>query len=254
MIFLKETHCETCNKKVELWELEMVGGTEKGKKIEWKKGCVCEDRKLAREAVANNKLNKIRKIQNYFHDHSLISKDLEKATFENFKARNDSQAYGKKVSERFVDVFDTDEPRNILFHGSFGLGKSHLAKSIADGVIANGKHAIFISVPKLLRKIKSTYSNDSEINEDKIIQVLESVDLLVLDDLGAEKQTDWTAERIFDIIDTRQGMSTVYTTNFTPEDLIQKVGERNFSRVVNRETTVIEIKGDNYRLEDTKGE
>ena len=253
MTFQKEEICEGCQKKIKVYSIQIMGGENKGQWQEWRKGCVCEEMKMAKQAIDNKKNQKLRRTKEIFNRNSLISKDLEKASFDNFEPNNDLQKYMKKVSGRYVDIFKLDEPRNLVFSGSFGLGKSHLAKAIADGIMGNDYTAIFISVPKLLRKIKSTYSNESKINEDDIIQTLEQVDCLILDDLGAEKSSDWTAERIFDIIDSRQGKHTVYTTNYTPDDLVKRLGERNFSRVINRDTTVLEVEGNNYRLQDMKG-
>lgn len=253
MTFLRDETCEGCQKKIEVYEIQVIGGEHEGEWIEWRKGCVCEDIKLAEQAERNHQNMKHRKTQDFFNSNSLISKDLEKASFDNYNPNNDLQNYAKRVSQKYAKVFSLERPRNLSFHGSFGLGKSHLAKSIADEVMKKGFTAIFISVPKLLRKIKSTYANDSKINEDDIITMLEEVDLLVLDDLGAEKKSDWVTERIFDIIDSRQGCNTIYTTNFKPEDLVNKLGERNFSRVVNQDTTIVEIEGENNRLKDLKG-
>ena len=254
MTFLSEETCHGCQRKIEVYEVEVIGGPNKGDLIEWKKGCVCEDIQMAEKAKENRAKAITRKMQEIFESHSLISRDLEKANFENFEPKNKQQDYAKRSCMKYVQIFERENPRNLLLYGNYGLGKSHLAKSVTDGLIEKGFSAIFISVPKLLRKIKSTYSNDSEVSEDEIINHLEQVDLLVLDDLGAEKQSDWTIERIFDIIDSRQGMSTIYTTNYTLNDLRAKIGERNFSRVVNQDTTSLEFSGKNYRLSNFEGD
>lgn len=239
--------------KVEVYEIELIGGPEKGKVQEWKKGCKCEDIKLAKEAEKNHQKSKMRKFRNMFEKNSLISRDLQGATFDNYEAKTEKQEYAKRVAKRYAEVFERDNPKNILFFGSFGLGKSHLAKAITDDLIKKEFTTIFISIPKLLRKIRATYNKESDVKEDDIITILEKVDCLILDDLGAEKTSDWTMERVFDIVDSRQGKHTVYTTNYEPDDLINRLGERNFSRVINRETTVLEIDGNNYRLENFGG-
>lgn len=263
MIFREKATCNGCQKKIEIYDMELNAGPNKGDWIEWKKGCICEDLAIAREAIANRERHEFERAKKFFDEHSLINNALKKANFDNFEPKNDSQDYAKRTSERYVEIFDLDNPKNLSFHGTFGIGKSHLAKSIADGVM-NKKYkdrhgiersytAIFISVPKLLRKIKSTYDRDSEVNEDDVIQVLENVHCLVLDDIGAENSTPWVQDILFDVIDSRQGKHTIYTTNFSPEDLIVKLGERNFSRVINQDTTVIELDGENHRLVNFRG-
>lgn len=266
MTFLREETCGGCDRKVEIYDLEIIGGSRKGETIEWKKGCVCDEIELANKSIKSRRKLVRDKMEDFFSENSLINKDLQKATFENYLPENKSQSFAKRTAQRYVEVFDLDKPRNLSFHGTFGIGKSHLAKAICDGVMAKetkenegkqGKHGynvIFISVPKLLRKIKSTFDKDSDINEDEMLRYLEETDLLVLDDLGAENATHWSYQVIFDIVDSRQGKNTIYTTNYMPDDLIEKLGERNFSRVVNQDTNVIEIDGDNHRLKRFRGD
>lgn len=242
-----------------IYEVGIIGGPQKGEKIQTdiretidgkEYGCRCEDIELAKEAVKNHERLKVKKMRDVFDRHSLINKQLQKATFENYEPSNESQTKAKRIAARYVEVFDLKEPRNLLFSGGYGIGKSHLSKAITDGVIEEGHSAVFISVPKLLTKLRTTYNKDSEFSEGDLIEALNGTRLLVLDDLGAEKSSEWAFEKLFEIIDSRQGMHTIYTSNFSPEDLIDKLGERNFSRVVNRDTTIVEIKGDNHRLDN----
>lgn len=248
MTFLRKETCHGCKMEVEVYELEIIGGENKGKMIEWKKGCICKDLEIISEVKKRGKINKFKKMKRLFDEKSMINRDLMNANFDSYHPKNENQEYAKRVSERYVEVFEKDEPRNLLFWGNYGIGKSHLAKSIADGVMKKGNTAIFISLPKLFRKLRSTYSKESDIVEDEIIKALESVDLLILDDLGSEKSSEWGSERIFDLVDSRQGKHTIYTTNYHPNDLLKTFGEHIFSRIVNGDTTIIEFKGKNYRL------
>jgi DNA replication protein DnaC len=94
---------------------------------------------------------------------------------------------------------------------------------------------IFVSVPKLLQAFRNTYNNDSEISEGQLLQALETVDCLVLDDIGAENKTDWATDKLFNIIDSRQGKSTIFTSNLDMKALENPktgVGPRNFSRIM----------------------
>ncbi|WP_193065317.1 ATP-binding protein [Oceanobacillus oncorhynchi] len=251
MTFLREETCE-CGEDVKVYEMEIGIGPRKGEMIESKIGCKCEDIKLANEAVNRRNRLKVDKMKTVFDKHSLINRELQQATFENYESSNPSQDKALKISRRFVEVFDKDKPINLLFAGAYGVGKSHLAKSITDGIISKGFSSIFISVPKLLTKFRSSYNKDSDYSESDLIDALSTVDVLILDDLGAEKDSDWSWEKLFEIVDSRQGLHTIYTSNYSPEDLIVKMGERNFSRIVNRDTTTVEIKGDNYRLGNFK--
>jgi len=252
MTLIKTEFCSDCQNETEVYEIEIVGGEHKGETMEWKKGCRCEEIQMANEELKKRNHLKQEKMKKVFDRHSLINRDLQNACFENYQPDNHRQDYAKRTAERYVEVFDIDDSKNLLMHGIYGVGKSHLAKAIADGVMEKGYSSIFISVPKMLRKIKSTYNKDSEVNEDEILTVLEDVDLLILDDIGTEKRTDWTSERIYDIIDSRQGKHTIYTTNLSPDELKTELGERNFSRVQNRDTSVLKIDGENNRLKDSR--
>lgn len=250
MILVEEKFCKGCREKVKVYRMTLIGGPDKGKEILTNVGCKCEDIALAREAYQNYQRAKFSKLKEQFDRYSLINPRLQQATLDNYIPKNDSQRIAKNEVVRYIEGFDKNKPRNLLFTGGYGVGKSHLAIVIADGVIRKGFTTIFISVPKLLRKIRATYSRELQIREEDIFSMLETVDLLILDDIGAEKQSDWSHERIFDLIDSRQGMSTIYTTNFSPEHLMELFGERNFSRIFNEDTSYIEIFGENHRLAD----
>jgi DNA replication protein DnaC len=222
-------------------------------------GCKCMDYQLADEVKTERKMKVLRKQLEIFDEHSLINEKLKNASFTNYIPSNPKQERAKKLFMRYAEVFDPDKPINLYCYGSFGIGKSHLAKSSADDLMKKGKSCIFISVPKLLRKLKDTYNKESIATEDKLLQALEAVDVLILDDIYSEKPTKWALEKMFDIIDSRQGKHTIYTSNMSPDEMIEdmeelkdrglrKQAERIFSRILNEDTELVEMEGQNYRL------
>lgn len=257
MILVREGVCEGCQYPIKVYETKLIGGPRKGERVEVTYGCKCEDIKLAKQAQENKEKRELQRVLEHFDYYSLISKRLKEATLDNYIPQNQSQQIAKESVKKYIEIFSLDNPINLLFIGGYGVGKSHLAKCIADGIMQKENPetkrrytAIFISVPKLLRKIRSTYNRNSEISEADIFEILEEVDLLVLDDIGAERQNDWTEERLFDIIDSRQGKHTIYTSNYNERDLFDLLGERNFSRIVNEDTKILQIDGENFRLRD----
>src|SRR5690625_4159968 len=222
MTFLRTEKCHGCQMMIEVYKTTNPFTDEE---VEVTKGCRCEEVKFVSQMLEESERKVKEKRQRMFKQYSLISKDLEKATFDNYIPTNKSQAHAKKVSLRYVEIFNLDEPRNLLFTGKYGIGKSHLAKVIADGVMDKGYDSIFISVTKLITKFRSSYNKGSEYTEEELIEALNTVDLLVLDDLGSEKATDWALEKLFEIVDQRQGMHTIYTSNLNEEALFEKLGE-----------------------------
>lgn len=228
--------------------MELIGGPNKGQKKELRYGCKCEEKQLAKQAQEQYERLKQAKAMKAFDRFSLVNRTLQRATFDSFQPTNDQQEKALRNAQKYIEKFDPNEPLNMLFYGAPGLGKSHIAISIANAVMEKGYPSIFISVPKLLRKIKDTYNKKSDVSEDELFSVLEGIELLVLDDIGAENHTDWSRERLFDLIDSRQGRSTIYTTNYDPDELTERMGERDASRIINEDTYLFELTGDNYRM------
>jgi DNA replication protein DnaC len=132
----------------------------------------------------------------------------------------------KRYCERYAD-----KPRGwIILQGQRGSGKTHLAYAIAKRAIGNGIGTFCHSVPELLDMLRSSY-NDSSY--DEIMKDLENVELLVLDDLGAQANTDWTAEKLFEIFNTRSRrlLPTVITTNANLNDDNCGIDPRILSRL-----------------------
>lgn len=205
-----------------------------------------EDRQLAEEAHQSYiRLGK-EKVTRLFDENSLINKDLQKASFDNYEPNTNSKS-ALELTKRYADIFNMDKPRNLLLYGNYGTGKSHLSVAITKNLMEKGYTCLFISMPKLLSKIRTTYNKNSQQSESDLMQYLEDVDLLVLDDIGAEKDNEWSISKLFEIVDGRIGKHTIYTTNFEPSELRKKIGERNFSRVM-QNTYEVKMIGEDYRL------
>lgn len=242
--------CTHCGYQVEVYDFTHLFGPNKGQSFEGHIGCRCEDIRMGVETL---KLHEEKKRQLIFNKNSLINPDLQTATFEKYQPTNDSTENALIDAKQYVSSFEKDKPSNMIFVGAYGLGKSHLAVSISKQIISNGYTSIFISVPKLLSKIRSTYNKKSTHTEDELMSVLESVDCLVMDDMGAEqsKKPDdgesWAVSKLYEIIDGRVGKHSVFTTNLTSKELQERIGPRSYSRMM-KNTKVVKIIGEDYRL------
>jgi len=136
----------------------------------------------------------------------------------------------------FVDDLDRRlaEGRGLWIFGDTGTGKTTLAMLISKAALEAGKSVAIYSLPKLLARIRRTY--DSEPGGDSYLSLfdkLTSVDLLHIDDLGAEKRSDWVLEQLYALVNERYETerSVVITTNLGHEELEEQIGSRTVSRL-----------------------
>lgn len=251
-VILNNYQCEGCSENVSVTEMTIAGGPDKGKKERFYMGCKCEDIALAERALENDKKAKMNRTKDIFDQNSLVNKSLLKATLENYLPPNEELDKAKQTVMNFVSEFDPKDGKNLLLVGTYGTGKSHLSYATAKRLIEKGYSALFLSVPKLLTKIKETYNASSKFSENDLLEFVALVDLLVLDDLGAEytnmknSSDNWTMTKLFEVIDSRAGKHTIYTTNLSSVELESKVNARNFSRIMD-DTEVVPMNGKDYR-------
>ena len=124
--------------------------------------------------------------------------------------------------------------RGLWLTGDIGTGKSTLAMLISKAAIDNGHSVAIYSVPQLLAEIRDTYNADpGQRSYMDFFRRLSAVELLHLEDLGAEKQTDWVLEQLYSLINQRyeDERSIVATTNLSFDELERQVGARTASRL-----------------------
>ena len=243
---IKTFVCDDCNRTVEQKELEIPIGPRKGETILANYGCKCADIKLAEDSKRIRAQLKNEKMKRFFDYYSLINKSLENATLENYQPTSSELKEAKQNIMNYIQKFDGT--KNLLLHGSYGTGKSHLSVSVTKELMVKGHECLFLSLPKLLTKIKETYNNKG-VTEDELLEAIQHVDLLVLDDIGAEHHTEWVNSKLFEILDDRAGKATVYTTNLNSKELRTQINERNFSRMMEN-TEIIKMNGNDYRRKE----
>jgi DNA replication protein DnaC len=128
-----------------------------------------------------------------------------------------------------------DAGRGLWLMGDTGTGKTTLAMLVSKAALQDSRSVAIYSLPKLLARIRRTY--DSEPGGDSYLSFFErltSVDLLHIDDLGAENRTEWVLEQLYALVNERyEGQrSLVVTTNLEEPDLEEQIGARVVSRLV----------------------
>jgi DNA replication protein DnaC len=116
----------------------------------------------------------------------------------------------------------------LVFLGTYGCGKTHLAAAIANERVSQGYQALFVVVPDLLDHLRATYSPNSQVSYDKRFEEVRTTPLLVLDDLGTESATPWAQEKLYQIFNYRYNacLPTVITTSFELEDIDTRLRTR----------------------------
>jgi DNA replication protein DnaC len=150
---------------------------------------------------------------------------------------SDLDAAVLRVVREFVDDLEEnlDAGRGLSLMGDVGTGKTSLAMLVSKSALELGRSVAIYSLPRLLARIRRTY--DAERGEQSYLEFFErltSVDLLHVDDLGAEKRSDWVLEQLYAIVNERYETqrSIVVTTNLDQVALEDQIGPRTVSRLV----------------------
>ena len=152
------------------------------------------------------------------------------------------RSFTRRVDEKL------DQGRGLWFAGDVGTGKTTLAMLVSKTALAAGRTVAIYSVPRLLNLVREAMV--SEQGKLEFLDRLGTVDLLHLDDLGAQTQSEWVLEQLYSIINTRyeDQRSIVVTSNEFPDELASEIGERTVSRL-SEMCDVLPLQGPDRRLE-----
>ena len=200
----------------------------------------CECRK---KLAHTNHLEKMRLPRRYTDCH-----------FHNYRPQNPSQERALSFSTKLAMEYPAVE-RGLLFSGTVGVGKTHLAVSILKGLTERGFTCLFYEFGALLKEIQDSYNASTKTSELRVLAPVFDADVLVLDELGASKPTDWVRDTMAHIINTRYNdrKVTIFTTNYLDdrlaareETLEDRIGVRLRSRLFEMCKTVF-ISGEDFR-------
>lgn len=122
----------------------------------------------------------------------------------------------KMVAQGFVREYPGGAEKGLLLMGPSGVGKTHLAVASLRELIRRGHNGIFCDYRELLKEIQASYNPASESTEMKILDPIRTVEILVLDDLGASKPSAWVLDIIGLVLNARynERLTTILTTNY----------------------------------------
>ena len=169
-----------------------------------------------------------------------IPKRYLHCTLGNFTAYNESLEKAVAQARRVADAFP-EVGRGLFLEGQPGVGKTHLAVAVLKQAIqTTGARGLFYDTRDLLRIIRSTYDPSIRTTELEVLRPVMQAELLVLDDLGAEKTSEWVDETMNLIVNTRynERRLTLFTSNYPdipddtePNSLLFRIGVRMRSRL-----------------------
>src|SRR5208283_5603493 len=124
-----------------------------------------------------------------------------------------------RTARTFAETYPVDTAgRGLLFVGAAGLGKTHLAVGVLQRLVRErGVKGLFCDYRELLKKIQNSYNPEVRTTELDLLKPVFAAEVLVLDDLGAQKPNDWVGDTVALILNSRYNdkLTTIITTNYS---------------------------------------
>lgn len=221
-------HCGVCKgKKQRKIPASILSG---GKEMKVRCICKCEEEKKKRREEEEERKEAMKRIER-LRNSSLIDDRFREARLAVFRQTKDNQK-AFKVARRYVDRFTEmyENRQGIIFWGEVGTGKSYTAACIANELLERKIPVVMTSFVKILQNIQGNQE------EEKVIMArLNDAKLLIVDDLGTERNTDYALEKVYNIIDSRYrvGKPLILTTNMTIREMQENTDIR-YKRIYDR--------------------
>lgn len=212
-------HCAVCHKKTETIIKHPFNDTKR--KVRCKCGCKTE-KDLFEERQKVEELDRQRRI-------CFAESNMANWNFQNDDRRNEKLSNAMKVyADKFPEM--RKEGRGLLLHGTVGTGKTFYAACIANSLIDYGYSVLMTNFARLTNQLQGMFDG-----KQQFIDSLNRYSLLIIDDLGAERKSEFMQEQVFNIIDARyrSGLPFIITTNLSTDE-IKKPQEVGYSRIYDR--------------------
>ena len=231
-------HCGKCRtpKQTRVTVMDMV--------ISPKVLCKCEVERRDREAEAERQKELAERIKKY-RKMGFPQSQMEYWTFDNDDGGNEKLT---NMAKRYVNHFDAlrKEGKGLLLYGGVGTGKTYIACMIANALIDKGYPVLVTNFARILSTLQGTF------DKQEYLDSLNQFKLLIIDDLGIERDTGYAKEQVFNIIDSRYraGLPMIITTNLTMQKLATEcelADKRVYDRILER-CYPVEVTGESRRM------
>lgn len=224
-------HCTVCGERTEREiDMPLFDGNGGSKKVRVHCACRCE--REEREAQEQRmRYEEERRQIDSLKRLSLIDAKSKDVYFRTYQIKQENQkVFG--IAKRYVENFDKmySQSQGLLFWGDVGTGKSYTAAAIANELMERLNLVIMTSFVKLLQDMQGF-----DVDDGSYMNRLNRAKLLIIDDLGAERGTDYALEKVYDIIDSRyrSGKPAIFTTNLTMQQM-KECTDIRYNRIYDR--------------------
>ncbi len=169
-------------------------------------------------------------------------------SFDNYRVENEGQRKALELARQYCAEFD-GSIASFVFSGRPGTGKNHLAAAIGNDLILRGRSVLIVTVADLMSSMKGTFSGSSNITEERLIQDLSSVDLLVIDEIGMQSESRYEKVIINQIVDRRSSSKrpTGMLSNLDHAGMNTLLGERATDRMRLGNSLWVRLDWESYR-------
>ena len=206
--------------------------------------CQCRAMELVRERAENEK-RKAAELKKDLRRMAMCEKNMKNWTFANAE-----QSPIVKAAKQYADNFGEmkKDGKGLLFYGDCGVGKTYAAACIVNELVDRGIPCLMTSFSRILNALWSVEDKQAYIDS------LNQVDLLVIDDLGAERQSEYVAEQVFNVIDcrVRANLPMIVTTNLSLRELTAPTAHKRIYERLLGKCHPVEVTGQNRRREKLK--
>lgn len=190
-------------------------------------------KKIDEQQYETEKRKHFRDIINKLYKQNYVGRKFQNLNFENFNINSGNEIAVKVANDYTSKCITKKQTKGLIITGESGLGKTHLAASIANKLIKNGKIVLMGRLTTLLDMLKETFRDNTK-SENELIELYSNVDMIIIDDLGTEKISNWALEKLYTIIQNRNEnrLPIIITTRFDKQGLIERFSQSQDEQLV----------------------